>query len=86
MHHGLLDLRAPDHTTISRRNQDVLVPAVRRDHDGPIHLIVDSTGLKIYGAGEWCSRKHRKANERRGWRKRWIGSVVSRRSQLQGRP
>ena len=68
-----LDLRAPDHTTISRRNRDVLVPVVRRDHDGPIHLIVDSTGLKMYGAGEWCSRKHRKAHERRGWRKLHIG-------------
>ncbi len=51
-----LDLHAPDHTTISRRNRDVLVPVLRRDDDGPIHLIVDSTGLKIYGAGEWCSQ------------------------------
>ena len=61
-----LDLHAPDHTTLSRRNGDVLVPALSRAHDGPIHLIVDSTGLKIYGAGEWCSRKHRKAHERGG--------------------
>ena len=68
-----LDLNAPDHTTLSRRNRDVLVPAVRRADDGPIHLVVDSTGLKIYGAGEWCSRKHRKANERSGWRKLHIG-------------
>ena len=68
-----LDLHAPDHTTLSRRNRDVLVPALRREADGALHLIVDSTGLKIYGAGEWCSRKHRKANERRGWRKLHIG-------------
>jgi hypothetical protein len=34
---------------------------------------VDSTGLKLYGAGEWCSREHRKAGERGGWRKRHIG-------------
>ena len=68
-----LDLHAPDHTTLSRRNGDVLVPALSRAHDGPIHLIVDSTGLKIYGAGEWCSRKHRKAHERGGWRKLHIG-------------
>ena len=68
-----LDLNAPDHTTLSRRNRDVRVPALSRAEDGPIHLIVDSTGLKIYGAGEWCSRKHRKANERRGWRKLHIG-------------
>ena len=68
-----LDLNAPDHTTLSRRNRDVLLPALSRDDDGPIHLIVDSTGLKIHGAGEWCARKHRKANERGGWRKLHIG-------------
>ena len=68
-----LDLNTPDHTTLSRRNRDVLVPAVSRTDDAPIHLVVDSTGLKIYGAGEWCSRKHRKANERSGWRKLHIG-------------
>jgi hypothetical protein len=68
-----LDLSAPDHTTLCRRNRDVLVPALRRADDRPIHLIVDSTGLKIYGAGEWCSRKHRKAHERGGWRKLHIG-------------
>jgi hypothetical protein len=68
-----LDLHAPDHTTLSRRNRDVLVPALRRADDRPIHLIVDSTALKIYGAGEWCSRKHRKAHERGGWRKLHIG-------------
>ena len=45
----------------------------RRQHDGPIHLIVDSAGLKLYGAGEWCSREHRKAGERGGWRKCHIG-------------
>ncbi len=68
-----LDLNAPDHTTLSRRNREVLVPALRRADGRPIHLIVDSTGLKIYGAGEWCSRKHRKAHERGGWRKLHIG-------------
>jgi hypothetical protein len=68
-----LDLDAPDHTTLSRRNQTVEVPAFRRDHAGPIHLIVDSTGLKIFGAGEWNSRKHREAKDRRGWRKLHLG-------------
>ena len=68
-----LDLNAPDHTTVSRRNRDVLVPALSRADDGPLHLIVDSTGLKIYGDGEWCSRKHRKAHERGSWRKLHLG-------------
>jgi len=66
-------LNAPDHTTLSRRNRDLLVPTLSRTDDGPIHLVVDSTGLKIYGAGEWCSRKHRKAHERSGWPKLHIG-------------
>ena len=47
------DLKAPDHTTLSRRNQMVVVPPLTRAHDGPIDLIVDSTGLKILGRGEW---------------------------------
>ena len=68
-----MDLQAPDHTTLCRRAKDVELPSIGRHHDGPVHLIVDSTGLKIYGAGEWCSRKHRKANERSGWRKLHIG-------------
>ena len=37
-----LDLKAPDHTTLSRRNQTVEVPPLTRDHDGPICLVVDS--------------------------------------------
>ena len=44
------DLKAPDHTTLSRRNQIVVVPPLSRAHDGPIDLIVDSTGLKISGS------------------------------------
>ena len=42
-----LDLKAPDHSTLSRRNHDVEVPPLTRAHDGPIYLVVDSTGLKI---------------------------------------
>ena len=44
------DLKAPDHTTLSRRNQMVVVPPLTRAHDGPSDLIVDSTGLKISGS------------------------------------
>jgi len=53
-----LNLKAPDHTTLSRRNQIVEVPPLTRAHDGPIHLIVDSTGLKILGCGEWNAHKY----------------------------
>lgn len=66
-------LTAPDHTTLCRRNKTVEVPALPRDHAGPIHLIVDSTGLKIFGDGEWHARKHKRGKARRGWRKLHIG-------------
>ena len=36
--------------------------------DGPLHILIDSTGLKVYGAGEWLQEKHG-ARARRSWRK-----------------
>ncbi|MFP6901559.1 MAG: IS5 family transposase [Opitutales bacterium] len=68
-----LDLNAPDHTTLSRRNRIVKLPPRTRAHDGPIHLIVDSTGLKILGSGEWSAHKYKTAKKRRDWRKLHIG-------------
>ena len=44
-----LDLKAPDHTTLSRRNQIVEVPPLTRAHDGPIHLIVRFHGAQDPG-------------------------------------
>ena len=64
-----LNLKAPDHTTLSRRNQIVAVPPLTRSYDGPIDLIVDSTGLKILGCGEWNAHKHKASKKRRDWRK-----------------
>ena len=46
-----VDLEAPDHTTLSRRSQSLNVDLRRVAGDGPIHLIVDSTGLSIAGLG-----------------------------------
>ena len=68
-----LNLKAPDHTTLSRRNQIVAVPPLTRSHDGPIDLIVDSTGLKILGCGAWNAHKHKASKKRRDWRKLHIG-------------
>ena len=67
-----LDLSAPDYTTLSRRSQHVprrlrLVPT-----DEGIHLVLDSTGLSIVGAGEWAAAKHG-GRGRRGWRKLHLG-------------
>ncbi len=38
-----LDLETPDHTTLSRRNATVDVPSLEKKHDGPNHLVIDST-------------------------------------------
>ena len=68
-----LGLKAPDHTTLSRRNQTVEVPRLTRVPDGPISLVVDSTGLKILGSGEWNVHKYKASRKRRDWRKLHIG-------------
>jgi hypothetical protein len=45
----------------------------RHQKDGPIHLVVDSTGLKIFGEGEWLQNKHKTKTTRRSWRKLHLG-------------
>ncbi|MCB1528762.1 MAG: IS5 family transposase [Hyphomicrobiaceae bacterium] len=67
-----LDLPVPDHTTLSRRAR-TWKPSARSNDcqpvaSGPLHVLVDSTGLKVYGAGQWLEEKHG-AKSRRGWRK-----------------
>src|SRR5215213_8239929 len=54
-----LDLATPDHTTLSRRAETLEVPRPRSDSNAePVHLLVDSTGLKLCGPGEWLVEKH----------------------------
>ncbi len=67
-----IDLPIPDHPTLSRRACGLPVQAQRRTGTGDLHLIVDSTGLKLRGAGEWLFEKHGTA-KRRSWRKLHIG-------------
>ena len=52
-----LELRVPDHTTLSRRGETLHVPRPRPG-SGPLHLLVDSTGLRLCGPGEWLVEKH----------------------------
>ena len=66
-----LDLAAPDHSTISRRGETLPVSRPRPGSE-PVHLLVDSTGLKLCGPGEWLVEKH-PAKVRRSWRKLHIG-------------
>jgi hypothetical protein len=66
-----LDLAVPDHSTLSRRAGDLLV--VNSPGGAvPVHLLVDSTGLKLCGSGEWLVEKHG-TSRRRSWRKLHIG-------------
>ncbi len=68
-----LDLAVPDHSTLSRRAETLEGPHPRPRRDGqPLHLLVDSTGLKLRGAGEWLLEKHG-TKVRRSWRKLHIG-------------
>src|SRR4030066_1860425 len=66
---GLLKiaLPVPDHTTLSRRGKTLKVRLPRRA-SGHLDIVMDSTGLKIYGEGEWKVRTHGKS-KRRIWRK-----------------
>ncbi|PWC78974.1 IS5 family transposase [Azospirillum sp. TSH64] len=66
-----LDLPVPDHTTLSRRARTLAVP-IRPWTAGPWHLLVDSTGLKLSGPGEWLVEKHG-SKTRRSWRKFHVG-------------
>lgn len=62
----------PNFSTLSRRARTLELPAQRRAPTEPIHLLVDSSGLKLYGPGEWLVEKHG-TRKRRSWRKLHIG-------------
>jgi hypothetical protein len=59
-------------STLSRRPKTLEVQPLRRAGTAPLHLLVDSTGLKLGGAGEWLIEKHG-TSRRRSWRKLHIG-------------
>ena len=69
-----LDIRVPDYSTLSRRANGLsIAQAVRQAGSVPVHLVVDSTGLKIFGEGEWLAQKHKIKGIRRRWRKLHLG-------------
>src|ERR1700676_229348 len=63
-----VEIKIPDHTTFSRRGDDLTLLKKPVERDEPLHLLIDSTGLKMYGEGEWLEEKHGKRSRRR-WRK-----------------
>ena len=69
-----LDIRVPDFSTLSRRANGLRIAQVMRQAGSvPVHLVVDSTGLKIFGEGEWLAQKHKIKGIRRRWRKLHLG-------------
>lgn len=67
-----LDWSVPDFSTLCRRQKTLPVAIPYRGSPGPLHLLIDSTGIKAEGEGEWNARKHG-GPKRRLWRKIHIG-------------
>ena len=67
-----LDWAVPDYTTLCRRQRTLAVQFPYRRADGPLNLLVDSTGIRFLGDGEWQARKHG-VQGRRQWRKVHLG-------------
>src|SRR5947209_8767613 len=63
-----VSLAIPDHTTFSRRSVSLSPATPLPPTAEPVHVVIDSTGLKVYGAGEWQAEKHGERG-RRTWRK-----------------
>ena len=66
----LMDLAqpTPDYTTLCRRQRELAVTLPRTFPSKPVHVVIDATGLKVYGEGEWHVRQHG-SSKRRTWRK-----------------
>lgn len=67
-----ISLPVPDHSTLSKRGKTLQVKLPKKASGG-LNLVLDSTGLKIYGEGEWKVRKHG-YSKRRTWRKLHLGA------------
>jgi hypothetical protein len=67
-----INLPVPDHTTLSKRGKDLKVNLPKKANQ-KLNIVMDSTGLKIYGEGEWKVRQHG-VSKRRTWRKLHIGA------------
>jgi hypothetical protein len=63
-----LSLPCPDYTTIAKRARGLQVAIPRRLPAGPVDIVIDSTGIKVFGEGEWKTRQHG-VGKRRTWRK-----------------
>lgn len=67
-----VDLPVPDHSTVCRRLGKLSIDLPVIEGTGPRHVVIDSTGVKVYGEGEWKVRQHG-YSKRRTWRKLHLG-------------
>ena len=67
-----INLPVPDHSTVSRRLGSLQIKLPVKKKESARHLVVDSTGVKVYGEGEWKTRQHG-ISKRRTWRKLHLG-------------
>ena len=67
-----VELSVPDYTTLCRRRRSLVITLPRLHKSEPLHMVVDSTGIKVYGEGEWKVRQHG-YTRRRTWRKLHLG-------------
>jgi len=67
-----VELSVPCYTTLCRRRRSLEIALPRRKKSEPLHLVVDATGIKVYGEGEWKVRQHG-YSRRRTWRKLHLG-------------
>lgn len=67
-----LNVAIPSYTQICRRCRHLSVELSHVKRDEPIHVVIDSTGLKVFGEGEWKTRQHG-TSKRRTWRKLHLG-------------
>ena len=63
-----VEIAIPDFTSLAKRAAKLGIVLCVRQMQGPIDIVVDSTGLKVFGEGEWKMRTHGKS-KRRTWRK-----------------
>lgn len=71
---GLCELRVPSYTQVNRRFRALpIAPFAIPPASGPLTLVIDATGVKVYGDGEWKVRQHG-ISKRRTWRKLHLGA------------
>jgi hypothetical protein len=70
-----IEIGVPDFSTLSRWGKGLALPSIRHRSASraPVHLVVDSRGLKVFGEGEWLENKHKIKVKRKRWRKLHIG-------------